>query len=54
MLEKIASRILSQNELIDSTVTDINLKLSPTSVKNRLNECFLYKESILYKYGLLK
>jgi hypothetical protein len=54
LISKMASRILNQNELINDTITENNLKLSPTTVKNRLNECFIYRESIHSKYGLLK
>jgi hypothetical protein len=52
LILKMASRILSQDELINNNPSEINLKLSPSTVESRLNECFSYRESIHYKYGL--
>jgi hypothetical protein len=52
LILKMASRILSQDELIANNPNEINLKLSPNTVETRLNECFSYRESIHYKYGL--
>jgi hypothetical protein len=49
---KMASRLLSEDELINSAPNQINLKLSETTIENRLNECFSYRESIHSKYGL--
>lgn len=51
---KTSSKILSQEELISNELITNNLLLSPSIIKNRLNECFLYKDSILSSYGLLK
>jgi hypothetical protein len=49
---KMASRLLSEDELINDAPNQINLKLSETTIENRFNECFSYRESIHYKYGL--
>jgi hypothetical protein len=53
LISKMASRILSQEELINNNVTEYNTKLSPTTIKNRLEECISYRDSIHAKYGLL-
>lgn len=50
LILKMASRLLSKDELISEKTTINNLKLSPQSVESRLNECFSYRESIYNKY----
>jgi hypothetical protein len=50
LILKMASHLLSQDELISNDSSAINLKLSPQSVESRLNECFSYRESIHNKY----
>jgi hypothetical protein len=50
LILKMASHLLSQDELISNDSSAINLKLSPSSVESRLNECFSYRESIHNKY----
>ena len=54
LIIKMASRLLSQDELVHNPPTEINTKLSRDSVIQRKNDCFAYKDSINFKYGLLK
>jgi hypothetical protein len=51
LITKMASRLSSQDELIKNDVTEYSLKLSPSSIESKLNECISYKDSILNQCG---
>jgi hypothetical protein len=53
LITKMASRLLSVPELTLNFPNVINSKLSPSSVSSRAEECFIYRDSIYAKYGLL-
>jgi hypothetical protein len=53
LITKMASRLLSVPELTVNSPSVVNSKLSPSSVTSRADECFIYRDSIYAKYGLL-